>query len=99
MSRVQNELIGHGWVTSRELAPEQDLRSGMLVLIPGKIRHVIYSDDADKHAVLLSAMPARTATCSICAISNRGWKTCSACRWLRQIWKLRQPSGLERAIS
>lgn len=61
MSRVQNELIGHGWVTSRVLAPEQDLRSGtlMLALIPGKIRHEVYSDDADTRAVLFSAMPAR----------------------------------------
>jgi hemolysin activation/secretion protein len=61
MGRIQNRLIEHGWVTSRVLAPQQDLRSGelKLTLVPGRIRHVRYADGSDARALLYSAMPAR----------------------------------------
>ncbi|CDL78965.1 POTRA domain-containing protein [Xenorhabdus cabanillasii] len=40
MSNMQNRLISHGWVTTRILAPEQDLSQGELKLnvVAGKIR-------------------------------------------------------------
>ncbi|WP_426575649.1 ShlB/FhaC/HecB family hemolysin secretion/activation protein (plasmid) [Xenorhabdus stockiae] len=61
MSNMQNRLISHGWVTTRILVPEQDLSQGELKLnvVPGKIRHIRYADDADQYASLTTAMPAR----------------------------------------
>ncbi|WP_072022011.1 ShlB/FhaC/HecB family hemolysin secretion/activation protein [Xenorhabdus cabanillasii] len=61
MSMMQNRLIAHGWVTTRILAPEQSLRQGELKLtvVPGKIRHIRYADEADKFASLATVMPAR----------------------------------------
>ncbi|HAS8353322.1 TPA: ShlB/FhaC/HecB family hemolysin secretion/activation protein [Vibrio vulnificus] len=61
MSSLQNRLITHGWVTSRVLAPEQDLRRGTLALtvVPGRVRQVRFTDDSDKYATLYTAMPAR----------------------------------------
>ncbi|MEJ4046509.1 ShlB/FhaC/HecB family hemolysin secretion/activation protein [Erwinia sp. SLM-02] len=61
MSRLQNRLVDHGWVTSRVLVPEQDLRSGSLTLalVPGMIRHIRYADGSDKRAALYTAVPAR----------------------------------------
>lgn len=60
MSNLQNQLINHGWVTSRVLAPEQDLNTGelKLTLIPGKLSHIRYQDGSDSRAVMYSAMPA-----------------------------------------
>ncbi|SMG24592.1 Hemolysin activation/secretion protein [Cedecea sp. NFIX57] len=61
ISRIQNNLIEHGWVTSRVLAPEQDLRSGtlQLTLFPGKVRAVRYKEDADSRAIITTAMPVK----------------------------------------
>ncbi|WP_072164793.1 ShlB/FhaC/HecB family hemolysin secretion/activation protein [Photorhabdus aegyptia] len=60
MSNMQNRLISHGWVTTRILAPEQDLSQGELKLnlVAGKIRQVRYTDEADKYATLYTALPA-----------------------------------------
>lgn len=35
MSALQNRLVDHGWITTRVLAPAQDLRQGTLALIRG----------------------------------------------------------------
>lgn len=61
MSNMQNRLIGHGWTTSRVLAPQQDLSQGTLhlVVVPGKIRQVRFTEDSDQYAALYTAMPAR----------------------------------------
>ncbi|MGJ0636550.1 ShlB/FhaC/HecB family hemolysin secretion/activation protein [Xenorhabdus bovienii] len=61
MSNLQNRMIAHGWVTTRVLAPEQDLSKGELKLrvLPGTVRHIRYTDDSDKYATLYTAMPAR----------------------------------------
>lgn len=42
ISRVQNSLIASGYVTTRVLAPPQDLRTGtlMLTVVPGRIRAI-----------------------------------------------------------
>ena len=61
MGQLQNRLIDHGYVTTRVLAPQQDLNSGTLALqiVPGKIRHVELTSDSDHHVTLFSAFPAR----------------------------------------
>lgn len=49
MKQVQNEIIGKGYVTTRVVVEEQDLRSGKLVLtaIPGKVRNTIVADSGN----------------------------------------------------
>ncbi|QAX81204.1 ShlB/FhaC/HecB family hemolysin secretion/activation protein [Yersinia hibernica] len=61
MSEMQNRLIDHGYVTTRVLAPQQDLNRGTLVLhvVPGKIRHVALTPESDRHVTLFTAFPAR----------------------------------------
>lgn len=46
MKQVQNEIIDRGYVTTRVVTEEQDLRGGKLVLtvIPGKVRNTIVAD-------------------------------------------------------
>lgn len=46
MKQIQNEIIGKGYVTTRVVTSEQDLRGGKLVLtvIPGKIRNTLVVD-------------------------------------------------------
>ena len=60
MSTLQNRLVDHGYVTSRVLAPQQDLKSGnlMLTLVPGIIRQVKLAPGSDHHVTLYSAFPA-----------------------------------------
>ena len=60
MGRLQNTLIGHGYVTTRVLAPQQDLKSGVLrlVVMPGYVRNVRMTDDSDDYATLYTAFPA-----------------------------------------
>lgn len=61
MSQLQNRLVDHGYVTTRVLAPQQDLNSGTLALqvVPGKIRRVELTPDSDRYVSLFSAFPAR----------------------------------------
>lgn len=49
MKQVQNEIVGRGYVTTRVVTEEQDLRSGKLVLtvIPGKVRNTIVVDNGN----------------------------------------------------
>lgn len=62
MGNLQNLIISRGYVTTRVVAPEQDLTKGelKLVIIPGKIRQVRFTDDSDQYAFLWTAMPARS---------------------------------------
>jgi hemolysin activation/secretion protein len=48
MSTMQNRIVDHGWITTRVLAPSQDLKSGTLKLaiVPGYIRHVTLTNPA-----------------------------------------------------
>ncbi len=59
---MQNRLISHGWITTRVLVPEQDLSSGVLklVVMPGKVQKVVFTDDSSTYNTLYSAMPARS---------------------------------------
>lgn len=60
MSTMQNRLVDHGWITTRVLAPTQDLKSGTLKLaiVPGYIRHVRLTEDSDDYIRLYSSFPA-----------------------------------------
>ena len=60
IQRAQDALIAQGFVTSRVLAPPQDLRAGVLRLqvLPGRIQH-IRQGRTDEHATLHNAMPLR----------------------------------------
>ena len=60
MSAIQDRLISYGYITTRVVAPEQDLNEGelKLLLVEGKIRDVHYAPESDKYAQLYTAMPA-----------------------------------------
>jgi hemolysin activation/secretion protein len=60
MSTLQNRLVDHGWITTRVLAPSQDLKSGTLklMIVPGYVRHVRLTEQSDDYIRLYSAFPA-----------------------------------------
>lgn len=60
VTRMQNRLLTHGWITTRIVVPEQDISRGTLYLtiVPGIIRNVKFTDDSDKYALLYTSMPA-----------------------------------------
>lgn len=60
MSTLQNRLVDHGYITTRVLAPQQDLNSGELKLtvVPGKVRQVKLTPDSSHYITLYSAFPA-----------------------------------------
>lgn len=60
MAKLQNILIDRGYITSRILAPQQDLKSGVLrlVVMPGYIREARLTEDSDNYLWLASAFPA-----------------------------------------
>ncbi|TDB57123.1 ShlB/FhaC/HecB family hemolysin secretion/activation protein [Photorhabdus khanii] len=61
MTRIQNRLISHGYVTSRVLAPNQNLNSKTLklVIIPGKIRHIRYTAESGSYIQRVTTFPPR----------------------------------------
>ncbi|NHB89483.1 ShlB/FhaC/HecB family hemolysin secretion/activation protein [Photorhabdus tasmaniensis] len=61
MTRIQNRLISHGYVTSRVLAPNQHLNSKILklVVIPGKIRHIRYTAESGSYIQQVTTFPPR----------------------------------------
>lgn len=62
LAKVQNALVGAGYVTTRVLAAPQDLTTGRLalLLVPGRIRAVRYAAPADQGGPSWhTAMPAR----------------------------------------
>ena len=60
MAQLQNILIDRGYITSRILAPQQDLKSGVLrlVVMPGYIRDARLTAQSDDYLWLASAFPA-----------------------------------------
>ncbi|MGV2879384.1 ShlB/FhaC/HecB family hemolysin secretion/activation protein [Pantoea vagans] len=60
MGTLQNRLINHGWVTTRVLAPQQDLRQGVLqlLIVPGRIRNVELSPASSRYVSLWPTLPA-----------------------------------------
>ena len=61
MRRMQNAIIERGYVTTRIVAPEQDLTKGtlQLTLIPGRIRAIRFVDPVPERATWRTALPAR----------------------------------------
>ncbi|HHW4741533.1 TPA: ShlB/FhaC/HecB family hemolysin secretion/activation protein [Proteus mirabilis] len=61
MSALQNRLIGHGYITTRVLAPSQDLKTGTLrlLIVPGMVRNIYLNTGSDDYIRLYSAFPAR----------------------------------------
>ncbi|RUS67728.1 Hemolysin transporter protein ShlB [Saezia sanguinis] len=62
MGRIQNAIIQRGYVTTRVVAPEQDLASGTLslVVIPGYVHQIRWADEmSGKTASWRTALPMR----------------------------------------
>lgn len=61
MSALQNQLINHGYVTTRILAPKQNLNSGELILtiLPGTVRQVKFTPQSGRYISLLNSFPAK----------------------------------------
>lgn len=59
LKRIQNALIARGYVTTRVLAPAQDLKSGQLTLtvIPGRIRAIHFAEGTSWRATRTNAFP------------------------------------------
>ncbi|THF66566.1 ShlB/FhaC/HecB family hemolysin secretion/activation protein [Pseudothauera nasutitermitis] len=59
MERIQNEIIRHGYVTTRVLAAPQDLSTGelQLTVIPGKVRQIRFAADSERRVALRNAIP------------------------------------------
>jgi hemolysin activation/secretion protein len=62
MNQVQNALLQAGYVTSRVVAQEQDLNSGVLTitLLPGRIDAIGFRDSVSYRARLWNAIPTRS---------------------------------------
>lgn len=61
LQRAQSALLVRGYVTSRVLIEPQDLSQGelALTLLPGRIRHVRFTDPVSERATAWNAVPAR----------------------------------------
>ncbi|HBJ67926.1 MULTISPECIES: ShlB/FhaC/HecB family hemolysin secretion/activation protein [Alcaligenes] len=61
MARIQNAIIARGYVTTRVLAPAQDLRAGQLTLtlVPGRVRDVRFTEETSLKATAWNAVPIR----------------------------------------
>ncbi|WP_338495305.1 ShlB/FhaC/HecB family hemolysin secretion/activation protein [Erwinia aphidicola] len=62
MSSMQNRLVDHGYITTRVLAPQQELKSGILrlSLLPGYVHQVKLNPDSGHYVTLFNAFPARS---------------------------------------
>ncbi|WP_338511409.1 ShlB/FhaC/HecB family hemolysin secretion/activation protein [Erwinia aphidicola] len=63
MSSMQNRLVDHGYITTRVLAPQQELKSGILrlSLLPGYVHQVKLNPDSGHYVTLFNAFPARSS--------------------------------------
>lgn len=61
MSRVQNAIIGRGYITTRVLVAPQDLTQGILTLtvIPGYVHEIRFTIRTPNQTVLRNALPIR----------------------------------------
>lgn len=62
LKRIQNAIIGRGYVTTRALAAPQDLKSGVLTVtvVPGRLHAVRFAEGTDPRATWSKALPARS---------------------------------------
>lgn len=58
IGKIQNAIIARGFVTTRVLAPPQDLQRGVLALalVPGRLRAIRFAD-ASAHPISWNALP------------------------------------------
>jgi hemolysin activation/secretion protein len=61
IQRIQQAILERGYVTTRVMADAQDIRNGILTLtlLPGRIRHIRFSDETSSRATLWNAMPVK----------------------------------------
>ncbi len=61
MTAIQNRLIDQGYVTTRILAPAQDLSSGVLklIIVPGKVSNIRLSETSKGEVSLSTTLPLR----------------------------------------
>lgn len=61
LARLQQALVERGWVTTRVLAPPQDLAGGTLsvTLVPGRIAAIRFAEGTGDRTALRNAIPAR----------------------------------------
>lgn len=61
LKRMQDALVNQGYVTTRVLAPSQELATGTLrlTLVPGRIRQVRFADGTSTRATQWNAVPCR----------------------------------------
>ncbi|WP_420844791.1 ShlB/FhaC/HecB family hemolysin secretion/activation protein [Limnobaculum eriocheiris] len=59
MSAIQNRLVDRGYITSRVLAPAQDVNSGELKLqiLEGKVSHILFTPESDSYIQLFNTLP------------------------------------------
>lgn len=59
MKRIQNAIVARGFITTRVLAPPQDLRDGTLslTLVPGRVRQVRVEEQPPGRATIWNAVP------------------------------------------
>lgn len=100
MSTLQNRLVDHGYVTTRVLAPSQDLKSGILrlVVIPGVVRHVRLTPDSDDYIQLYSAFPAHEGSLLDLRDIEQGLENMQRLPGGRLIWKLCPVSNQGKVI-
>jgi hemolysin activation/secretion protein len=62
IKRLQNDAIGKGWVTTRVLAQQQNLKAGELAftVIPGRIRTIKFKDGKDQPVSFVNAFPVKS---------------------------------------
>ena len=81
INKVQNVILAKGYVTTRVMAQEQDLTTGVLTLTlqPGvSVRPALRNRSLGVGGCGTLFRP-RAAIFSTCAISNRGWRTSGGC--------------------
>lgn len=59
MQQLQNQLVAHGYVTTRVLAEPQDLKTGTLTLtvLAGRVRALKREGETSDRATLWNALP------------------------------------------
>ncbi|WP_082118971.1 ShlB/FhaC/HecB family hemolysin secretion/activation protein [Pragia fontium] len=59
MSAIQNRLIDYGYITSRVLAPPQDLNSGdlQLQILEGRVSRITFTPESDSYIQSLNTLP------------------------------------------
>lgn len=62
MTELQNQLISYGYITTRVVAPQQDITSGTftLLILKGTVGNISYTSDSDSHSSLYTSIPLKT---------------------------------------